>query len=174
MFQRLVWYSPIAVLCIVAVWQIQRAHSTDLSPWKGGGFGMFSTVDQPAMRYLKVFLIEEGQETPIALPESLKPRTQRTKADPSKDNLEQVAEHLQGIGLNQLRQWAVDDNECDSSDEAEDADSQEPEADDLDEVIATVPQLRVELWRMQFDHSSKDLSASKYLETTVSLKASDD
>jgi hypothetical protein len=49
------------LLGIIACWQIYRVHFQHLSPWKGGGFGMFSTVDSPANRFLHCKLIRNLQ-----------------------------------------------------------------------------------------------------------------
>jgi hypothetical protein len=43
------WLAP-GLLMAVAVMQLFLAWNRDLSPWKGGGFGMFSSVDAPSMR----------------------------------------------------------------------------------------------------------------------------
>ena len=41
---------PPVLLVIVAVSQIVVARTADLTPWKGGGFGMFATLDHGAYR----------------------------------------------------------------------------------------------------------------------------
>ena len=43
---------PAALLVTVALGQIVLARTVDLSPWKGGGFGMFATLDGTASRYV--------------------------------------------------------------------------------------------------------------------------
>ena len=60
------------VLCIIAFVQIFNAYEYNLSPWKGGGFGMFSKVDAPSARYLKVYLITDKDEDAIRTPKSLR------------------------------------------------------------------------------------------------------
>ena len=59
----------IAPLCLtmIAIGQIRNARSSNLSPWKGGGFGMFSNVDRPAVRFLHIYLITEKGEIPITV-----------------------------------------------------------------------------------------------------------
>lgn len=55
------WLAP-ALLTVVALAQIGIAASTDLTPWKGGGFGMFSTLDGTGSRQLRITLIgPEGE-----------------------------------------------------------------------------------------------------------------
>ena len=53
------------VLLAVALAQQALVARTQLSPWKGAGFGMFATVDDPRQRHLRVELV--GEEAPIAL-----------------------------------------------------------------------------------------------------------
>lgn len=48
------------LLGMIACWQIYRAHFQHLSPWKGGGFGMFSTVDSPGNRFFHCKLIRDS------------------------------------------------------------------------------------------------------------------
>ena len=46
--------APALLLALVAVCQIVLAKTADLTPWKGGGFGMFATLDHNAHRRLEV------------------------------------------------------------------------------------------------------------------------
>ena len=48
---------PPLALAVVAVAQFGLAHTAPLSPWKGGGFGMFSTQDQPRARTVRLHLL---------------------------------------------------------------------------------------------------------------------
>ncbi len=50
------------LLVLVALSQFGRAAMQDISPWKGGGFGMFSTVDRPSGRTLALYLEFSNQE----------------------------------------------------------------------------------------------------------------
>src|SRR5262245_50669894 len=52
------WLVP-AILSGVAPTPMVAAHVGSLSPWKGGGFGMFSSVDGPGMRTLQAEGIDE-------------------------------------------------------------------------------------------------------------------
>ncbi len=62
--RALAWALP-AVLIAVALTQITWAHTRDLTPWKGGGFGMFASVDLLTYRPIKAeFDTEVG---PIAI-----------------------------------------------------------------------------------------------------------
>ena len=56
---------PAALLTLVAVVQIGLTRTVHLTPWKGGGFGMFSTLDHGAFRGVDV--VVEGPERSEAL-----------------------------------------------------------------------------------------------------------
>lgn len=58
---------PVALLVVVALLQMTLAHTVGLSPWKGGGFGMFSTVDSPDYRMVIVTVRLEGSEGRVPL-----------------------------------------------------------------------------------------------------------
>lgn len=58
---------PVAVLVVVALLQMTLAHTVGLSPWKGGGFGMFSTVDSPDYRMVIVTVRLQGNEGRVPL-----------------------------------------------------------------------------------------------------------
>lgn len=45
-------FSAPLLMIAIAMNQVRMAHDHALSPWKGGGFGMFSTVDGPGNRRL--------------------------------------------------------------------------------------------------------------------------
>jgi hypothetical protein len=64
---------PAILLTVVAVSQIAVSKTIGMTPWKGGGFGMFSTLDHGAYRGVDV-LIEapdrsEAQDIPPSLEE---------------------------------------------------------------------------------------------------------
>lgn len=51
-----------ALLCLIAAAQVLAANYGTLSPWKGGGFGMFGTIDGPTNRFLSVIAVAAGGE----------------------------------------------------------------------------------------------------------------
>lgn len=56
--QRNAWLARIAPILLTAVALTQWLHVREerLTPWKGGGFGMFSTVDSRGARFVRCFL----------------------------------------------------------------------------------------------------------------------
>lgn len=57
---RFLPFLPPLLLVVVAVAQFGLANTTFLSPWKLGGFGMFSTTDSPGFRVLRIQVETEG------------------------------------------------------------------------------------------------------------------
>lgn len=47
------------LLILIAAGQIVQANFMELSPWKGGGFGMFAAIDSPGMRFISVEALDE-------------------------------------------------------------------------------------------------------------------
>ena len=62
---------PALVLIVVAALQISLARRGPLSPWKGGGFGMFASLDGGSFRTLRVFVEASDRSEEILLPASL-------------------------------------------------------------------------------------------------------
>jgi hypothetical protein len=60
------------LLFIIACTQIYLVSVWSLSPWKGGGFGMFSTIDSPSARFLRLYLIDGKKEIAIPVPDKLR------------------------------------------------------------------------------------------------------
>jgi hypothetical protein len=59
----------IALTALIAMLGVHLALRTndDLSPWKGGGFAMFSTVDSPGLRTVAVWADVAGVEERVSL-----------------------------------------------------------------------------------------------------------
>ncbi len=85
---------PCAALDAVALAQIVLARAGDLSPWYGGGFGMFSTTDAGRARHLHAFQLRPGLEREIAPPPALEDRVRRTLTLPTDRRLRALARDL--------------------------------------------------------------------------------
>lgn len=59
---------PSIALVLLACVQVGLVFVADLSPWKGGGFGMFSTNDHGSFRSVRVFAEEAGGERRLGVP----------------------------------------------------------------------------------------------------------
>lgn len=91
---RVADYAVPALLIGVATLQLYRVRVHDLSAWKGGGFGMFSTVDGPGARYLRFYLITAGGDLEVPPPPDEPGLLQRTRTLPSRAGLEALADQM--------------------------------------------------------------------------------
>lgn len=93
MNRRVAWRSllPVGVLLVVAAAQVTLARTADLSPWKGGGFGMFSTTDDAGRRGVRVFVSAAERSEEVAIPPSLEDAARRAAALPADAELSRLA-----------------------------------------------------------------------------------
>ena len=97
---------PIVLIAVAGIQQVS-VRTAHLSPWKGGGFGMFSTVDDPNTRQLHVHALRQGQAIPIMLDDVAEIRPEitgvltRARYVPTHRNLEAAAQELLTV------QWIV-------------------------------------------------------------------
>jgi hypothetical protein len=98
---------PAALLVALACAQIALAFGAGLSPWKGGGFGMFSTNDHGGFRQVRVYARTGGAEARVALPAELRRAELRTAWLPTHGALRRygraLAAHGEAEGADALR-----------------------------------------------------------------------
>lgn len=86
---------PACVLILVAANQVRLTARTGLSPWKGGGFGMFSTIDSPGERFLQAHLLCDSEESiPVEIPAQLSSELRRLTHLPSEEELRRFSARL--------------------------------------------------------------------------------
>jgi len=83
---------PTALLLGVAVTQMVLVRVADLSPWKGGGFGMFATTDGTAFRYVRLFVDAPERSEELNVTESLEFDAVRAQLFPSRRFLTRLGE----------------------------------------------------------------------------------
>ena len=93
-WERWVRLVPAFLLAIVATQQLYLSAAAGLSPWSGGGFGMFSTTDAGANRHLHAFVLRPGVEREVRVPEALNALERRVLTLPSNANLHALALEL--------------------------------------------------------------------------------
>lgn len=153
-FKKSLFLAPILLLSSVACWQIVRAHTSELTPWKGGGFGMFSTVDQPATRYVKCFIVQDGHSHALRIPDSFGNKIKRIKADPSQERLEKMTDELLQLRPDQL---LANINLISQQD-------LQLESSSGNEIGKR--ELQVEIWKYGFDAEKNQISARKLFVTS--------
>jgi hypothetical protein len=82
---------PVGVLITVAATQVILVRTAGLSPWKGGGFGMFSTTDDAGSRFVRVFVTAPDRSEEIAISPSLEDAAARAAVLPTDTQLERLA-----------------------------------------------------------------------------------
>ncbi len=87
------WLAP-ALLVAIALHQIALAHAVDLSPWKGGGYGMFSTTDHGGARFVRLWAEHPEGERRLPLPPELVNRSYRARDLPTTRRLERLAREV--------------------------------------------------------------------------------
>jgi hypothetical protein len=78
----------------VALHQLGATVYGDLTPWLGGGFGMFATLDTPGNRVISAHLLEPDFRREIVIPESLSDAAERARAFPTRRRLAELARRL--------------------------------------------------------------------------------
>ena len=90
-FRRFAVMGPVALLIAVAATQMVLARTTGLSPWKGGGFGMFASVDGRPFRWVRIYVFAPARSEEIAVPLSLEDDAGRVATFPYGRAMEQLA-----------------------------------------------------------------------------------
>jgi hypothetical protein len=85
---------PGTLLAALAVAQIVLAQTAALSPWSGGGFGMFSTTDAGGARHLHAYVLRPGLRRELEPPVELEQEVQRALTLPSDARLAALAQKL--------------------------------------------------------------------------------
>jgi hypothetical protein len=85
-------YSPIIIFAVIAAHHFYWVHHAHLSPWLGGGYGMFSTTDYGPSRYIRVYALQDKiiQEE-IEIPERLSMLARKTRGLPDNKNIRSLA-----------------------------------------------------------------------------------
>jgi hypothetical protein len=81
-----------ALLVVVGVIQVGLARTVDLTAWKGGGFGMFSTLDHGAYRGVDIVVDAPERSESLDIPGSLEVAAARAAAFPTDQMLRALAE----------------------------------------------------------------------------------
>src|SRR5262245_4992782 len=161
------WCAP-GLLCAIAVLQITLVHTTRLTPWKGGGFGMFSTVDSLGARFVKIYVQTSDGAVATSVGALHTKLLRRLVAAPTEREARLLANDL-------VRGEWVD---VESGKEAQKAGSV-----DLPRIVRLVTPdeprqpksphvecaaVRVEVWKYRFAPDVNELHAEKILEATAS------
>jgi len=100
------------LLLALAVAQIFAFFAVGLSPWKGGGFGMFASLDSGGFRRVRVVELAAGGERPVALPQELERLQRHVREVPRAANLRRFGEALRerapDLGALRVEVWRTE------------------------------------------------------------------
>jgi hypothetical protein len=107
---------PAMTLITVALTQVLLARTDALSPWKGGGFGMFATTDGTAFRHVRLFVEGPDRSEELKISPSLEDAASRASLHPSERLLTELAEavvrrerrHGRSVHTVRIEVWRVD------------------------------------------------------------------
>ena len=187
-FYRRVAIAPLC-LCLVAALHLTRVVWSNQTPWKGGGFGMFSTVDSESARFLRAYLVTPDGDLPLPIPEALAKREAEIRAAPHQAGLNEMARRLadqrwrwrdsrqarqaaniaaargRGITAAMLDRSTAQTAEANSRTTIGSEHVLEPVGrDDFEPNVIAFTAVRVECWRYRFDPRSGELHAEKMLD----------
>ena len=136
------------LLIAVALGQATLARVAALTPWKGGGFGMFSTTDTPGARAVRVYLELDGRLTRAIVPPRFSTLASSIRSAPTASRLGRLADSLATL------EWSRDGAEL-----------PKPVAPSVAPVSSRgserssirVKAVRVEVWKYRFDHANSRL-----------------
>ncbi len=110
-FEALAWLAP-ALLLALALAQLALAFGAQLSPWKGGGFGMFATNDHGAFRMVRAFSLAGGGEARVPIPDELDRVRRHARELPREANLLALARALRerdpALGRLRVEVWRTE------------------------------------------------------------------
>lgn len=91
--RALPWIAPTLLVALAGL-QIVLAHTARLTPWKGGGYGMFSTSDHSGFRTVRAFALEDAGDRRLRVPDELRNEVLRSLDLPTDARLEHLAASL--------------------------------------------------------------------------------
>lgn len=93
-WRDLIPLAPAVLLFVVAVAQLRLTRTEHLTPWKGGGFGMFSTNDDGVSRPMGIRVSGLDGDREITIPASLSGQAYRASLLPSKRRLTRLGHEI--------------------------------------------------------------------------------
>lgn len=171
-FCRRVAIAPVC-LCLVAGLHLVRVWTCHQTPWKGGGFGMFSTVDNESARFLRCYLVTENGDLPLSVPPAADKTVEELRAAPTQRRLDDLARRL----AEQSWQWSDERQirEVAAFRERSALSHGEPRSGSGGRTIEPIPRdetptgaisfraVRVECWRYRYDGGKRTLWAERML-----------
>lgn len=161
---RLAWV-PVALLVGIALAHAYRVETLGLTPWKGGGFGMFSTLDGRDNRRLIVTLVhqrgDKKREIAVDLPAkgSIRQLADKAQAMPTESRLRLLADAIAH------QSWRVADSRPAKGDN--NARLILEKSKQANTRLVSFDSVEVSLWKLQFERKDGMVSTTPELVRTV-------
>jgi len=147
----LIRYTTVSVMFLVLVIQLILIRTVHISPWKGGGFGMFSTINTPVSHIIKVYdYSPAGEKREIIIPDKLKPQEAKIRYIAIGYYINHFKQAIQ------KEKWILKDNKIINS-EILDAKSI---ADTSICKRVSLNKISIELWQYKFNAGDKNFYSS--------------
>lgn len=157
--QLLIWLLAPALLVSVAGVHTYLVEAKNQTPWEGGGFGMFSTVDKRQARFVRCSLVTSEDTAQVRVPNHLSRYAERLRARPTKARVASLAQYLADATWTE-----VDPDSLGNPDPPQYRFVPSHEAPDRSAV--SVEAVRVEVWRYHFESRPYALDANPFLSAT--------
>lgn len=164
-------WGPSALLAAVALFQIALVYTVDLTAWKGGGFGMFSTLDYGTNRRFYVEGLDlNGEAVQVNLFAGDQRRHAQLRVKPDRAGIERLARELlrselvidrneQGkVGLGLAGGWMLDKIVDQKPPPRKIARARLPGDEPDPKELMRLTAVRVSLWKKKFDPIAGRLS----------------
>jgi len=156
---------PVALLIVVAVHQRIRVELQDQFAWKGGGFGMFSTIDARAIR---CHIETENGSFLVRPPAFLTDQLREARVRPTQEALDDLAVELSRLSWRELashevvRDCLAEGQGCakqpaDTGDPARRRVIRALGSGEVGPAIIDVTAVRVEYWDVESHREDEDL-----------------
>lgn len=178
--------APICLL-LVAGLHWYRVEFRDQSPWKGGGFAMFSTVDSPAARTVRCYLLTDFGEVAVEPPKRLEKWISEMRIAPARETMPIIAERLaEATWVRAGYQWRSMSRELEGQQRPERSiSSSTTETQSLTALgigeplppaaeIVAIRGVRVEFWRYAYDGSTATIANRKLMEYSQSVTSDEE
>jgi len=94
LWNRIAPVIPALLLLCVGAHQVWLAHTVQISPWKGGGFGMFASTDGGLSRHFRIYLRSTERHEEVTIRGSLVDLYMRAKTFPTEAMLLRLADEV--------------------------------------------------------------------------------
>lgn len=163
--QALAWFLAPALLLTVAGIHSYFVEMKNQTPWEGGGFGMFSTMDKRQARFVRCTLITPERAVPVRTPAHLGTYVERMRARPTELRARRLANFLADADWVRAAPSSVDSTIGEGRRPAG-LYRYRPPYETVDRPRATVESVRVEIWRARFHSRPYRLNAEPLVRVT--------